>query len=90
MCNPPTSLTLIIYLRVFMPVFCLQPSEEQTQSYSFFLLFTQTNSAEMMKKKFASDFLAKDGFVWINLCTKTLHWFKSPSIRLPIHPISDS
>ena len=44
----------------------------------------------MMKKKFASDFLAKDGFVWINLCTKTLHWFESPSIRLPIHPQSDS
>eukprot|EP01036_Dinobryon_divergens_P030415 gene30415-39657_t len=36
---------------------------------------------EMIKKKFASDFLAKDAFVWINLCTKTLHWVKSPAER---------
>lgn len=29
---------------------------------------------EMMKKKFSTDFLFKDSFIWINSTTKSLHW----------------
>mmetsp|Transcript_31198 Transcript_31198/g.42919 ORF Transcript_31198/g.42919 Transcript_31198/m.42919 type:complete len:333 (+) Transcript_31198:896-1894(+) len=36
---------------------------------------------ETMKKKFTTDFLAKEAFVWINLCTRTLHWVKNQAER---------
>ena len=34
-------------------------------------------AGEMVKKKLASDFMAKDSFMWVDSINKTVHWSKS-------------
>jgi phosphatidylethanolamine-binding protein (PEBP) family uncharacterized protein len=38
-------------------------------------------AGEVMKKKYSTDFMFKDSFVWIQPLTKSLHWSKSASDR---------
>ena len=34
----------------------------------------------VLKKKFSRDFVSKNRYIWINICTKTLHWSKCSAL----------
>lgn len=52
--------------------------EGGTLSHSVCYL-TLIPAAEVMKKKYSSDFMFKDSFVWISPTTKSLHWYLPPA-----------
>jgi len=55
----------------------IKPLTSEELCKSFGVKFASIFDGEPLKKKFSTDFMFKESFIWINPATKTLHWAKS-------------
>lgn len=44
----------------------------------------------MIKKKFSTDFLAKESFVWVNPACRSIHWYVSFHFTSSLIPLDSS